>query len=605
VWPEAIGKEVLTMSLVIGDEQIRMISSTLDKAESALHDEVDQLSEQVTEVTGVTGQLDATLKDLLNMGTSSLDAEAQILLTGLSDTLNELEAKLKPDLEQAEYALTSVTQETHNRIGELVGQIEDSVVDAGVRFKPTADHMLDRAAWNTLTIGAGLLLLLGLIVAVALVIASKGWPGGIGGLIAVFLLLLFVLLAGALTFVPAAKELALKFVRREAPSYIIPPTPEIFNVDPNPVRLGTYEPLPEINIHGVHLAPHGASPVVTIDGTAMEIHGAGDHQITVALPVEAPSWNAGEPPPDSAPRRRTRQMTLTYPDRTTVGFPLPFEWIQESPVPEPAEIVITPDPAFGLGSPVATRDIVHPKATIQNVGGTPSKPFQLTWVPEPGGVQITATVPSIPPGASLHTYAFFPNGYTYRTSGTFETELHSNSREMDPTTPAMWQAEVEVQPALAPPAPDPVLVAAQAVFRTWDDDKRQGKVVNVGIWDVPPEENPNDQAQDLAAWLAWIQQHRALDGQDAGEFYPEGSTVHLALGLSTDFAGRPVTKSKLQQYLVRVAFSGEPAKDEWHFDLSLRLAFSDDSEPKMIDFGSGVLSPDRPNLERYFMPFEL
>jgi hypothetical protein len=176
---------------------------------------------------------------------------------------------------------------------------------------------------------------------------------------------------------------------------------------------------------------------------------------------------------------------------------------------------------------------------------------------------------------------------------------------VDPTTPGFWQAEVEVRPAPAPLAPDPVLLAAQAVFRTWDDDKKQGKVVNVGIWDVPPEANPNDPALDPGAALEWILQHRALDGQDEGEFYPEGSTVHLALGVSTNFAESPVTKSKLQQYLVRVAFAGGPGNDEWHFDLSLRLAFSDDSEPKTIDFGSGVLSPDRPSLERYFMPFEL
>jgi ElaB/YqjD/DUF883 family membrane-anchored ribosome-binding protein len=573
VRPKAISKEVLTMSLIIGDEQIRMVSSTLDKAEGALDDEVNQLSEKVTEVTG---QLDATLKDLLNMGTSNLDTQAQTLVTGLSNTLTELEAKLKPDLEQAEYALTSVTQETHNRIGELVGQLEDSVVDAGVRVKQPADHILDRAAWNILTIGAGLLLLLGLLIAVASVIASKSWPGGIGGLIAAFLLLLFVLLAGALTFVPAAKELALKFVHRETPNDLIPPTPEIFNVDPNPVPLGAFEP-PEIDIHGVHLTPRGTSPVVTIDGTVMEIRGAGDHQITLALPVEVRSQDVAESPHGSA-ARRTRQLTLTYPDRTTVGFPLTFERIPESPAPEPAEIVITPeDLAFGIGSPVATRDIVHPKATIQNVGGTPSAPFQLTWVPEPGGMQITSTVPSIPPGASLLTFTFFPNGYTYRTGGTFETELHSNSREMDPTTPGIWKGEVEVRPA---PTlwPNPVLTAAQAIFRTWDDDKRQGSKLSVEI----------RIDQDHCAWR----------GEDMGEFYPEGSIVQLAMHLCQS---EPVTKSQLPGSVVRVAFDTQTSgNDEWHFDLSLRLAFADDPEPKTIDFGSGVLTPDRPVLERQF-----
>jgi len=44
--------------------------------------------------------------------------------------------------------------------------------------KQPADHILDRLAWNTIAVGAGLILLIGLIITVATFIGAKGWRPG-------------------------------------------------------------------------------------------------------------------------------------------------------------------------------------------------------------------------------------------------------------------------------------------------------------------------------------------------------------------------------------------------------------------------------------------
>ncbi len=565
------------MDLLIGNDQINMIGSLVGKTQGGLHHDLRQLS---GEMSDALNQLDANLRDLLDSGMNRLDTEAQTVTTGLLNGLGDFEAKLKPDIEQVEQALSTAIQEVHNHAGEVVGQIEDSVVDIGARIQPPADHIFDRAAWNTISVGAGLLLLLGLFVAGAAVIQAKGWPEGIGGLIAAVLLLAFVCLAGALTFFPPAKELVLKFVRKVTVVPTIPPTPEIFSVDPDPVIIVRTR---EIRIHGVHLTPGGIRPAIAIDGRNADIRGAGHSQIVVAIPM-----------PDDEPRElaqpHTVQLTLTYPDGTAVGYPLRLARTSTSPELQPAEIVIS-GITFDPPSPVATQNIVHPTVTLENRGGTPSKPFQLIWMPTPGRARITATIPPIAADSQPHAFTF-PNGYTFRSGGTFETEISSNSSEMGCNQPYK-RSYIVVESV--PQASYPVLRRAVAVFRSWDDGKEADTKLVVTLLDQSSQDNPYNplDPSQYQNYVHWFIEHAVARGEDDGLKFANGLTQEFDLDIPQLTPG---TSPKFPGFVSVTIVP--PSNDTWRFDYSLRLTFSDDPEPRTIDFGSAELDNNHTHLER-------
>ena len=559
--------------LLIDSGHILMIGEIIKKTQDGVNEDLKQLVSN--QLGDVVGGVESTLKGVVNVAMARLDTEKQDIATQLSNQLDTASAGIKQDIDQAQAALSETTQTLHNQVGELVGQIEDSVIDAGIRIKQPADHILDRLAWNTIAVGAGLILLIGLIITVATFIGAKGWPSGVGGVIAAVLLLIFVLLAAALAFLPAAKELLLKFVDKDTQVPAIPPSPEIFSIDPNPVIVHRTN---EINICGVHLNPAGVRPTVTINGMNAVIRGAGDYQITVATP---------EFPIEGLEQPRTVQLTLTYPDKTTVGFPVRLQRPADAPTYKPAELVLH-DSTFDPDQPQMTKDICHASLTITNQGETTSKPFQLTWKPTPGDMQITATVPAIPADSQPHPF-IFPTGYTYPTWGDFSTEISSNSTEMGNNRPFV-RCPIHVR--ALDPQDSPLLQMATVIFRSWDDGKNPDTAVSVKI--LPPLQP----GEDPTVWLATKYISMGMSGN--GEEYCAGLTTEMDLSSPST-----ITKAQLSNYLVVITFAvphGFEKHDTWRFDWSLRLIFSDKPEPITIDFDSEEMTEGREILSRVIPP---
>ena len=401
--------------------------SVIDRAQGGVHEEIDHVHDSAVDLIKTTT---ADVQQVLDSSMNTLDIKSQNLALGLSGTLDDLNANIDQRMDQAQGLVTDSTQTTHNRLGELVAQLEGSLVDLGATVRRPLDHTLDRLAWNAITVGAILLLLVGLIVIVAAAIAAKGWPGGFAGLIAGVLGLVFVAGGVALGFVPAAKGLALKFILKESPAPNIPPTPEIFNLEPDPVPIDD-SAVTEVRIHGVHLTPGGNRPAATIGGQSVEIRGAGEYEITVALQV-VPGFNYLQQPSGSGYHVATTQLALAYPGNITVGCPIRIRLGQAPADPEPAKLTLG-QLVFTNDHPKARQDIVHAKITVTNSGQSPSKPFQLIWHPMPGGHQIAATIPPIEAGAPL-TF-MFPEGYVYMSPGTFISEVISKSSEMSSNPP--------------------------------------------------------------------------------------------------------------------------------------------------------------------------
>jgi hypothetical protein len=400
--------------------------SVVDRAQGGVHEEIDHVHDKALDLIETTT---AEVQRVLDSNLNTLDIKSQNLTLGLSGSLEDLNDNIDQRIDQAQDLLTDSTQTTHNRVGELVAQLEDSLVDLEATVRRPLDHIVDRLAWNAITVGAILLLLLGLIVIVAAAIAAKGWPGGFAGFIVGLLGLVFVAGGVALGFVPAAKGLALRFLLKESPVPNIPPTPEIFNLDPDPVAIdGSADT--EVRVHGVHLTPGGVRPAATIGGVSVEIRGAGNYEITVALPK--PGLTHLQQPGGPGYHIVTTQLALAYLGNITVGCPIRLKLGEAAADPEPARLTLG-DLYFTNDQPTARLDFVHAMITITNGGQAPSKPFQLIWQPIPGGHQIAATIPPIKAGTPL---AFtFPEGYVYMSPGTFTSEVVSKSSEMSTNAP--------------------------------------------------------------------------------------------------------------------------------------------------------------------------
>jgi hypothetical protein len=386
---------------------------------------------------------------------------------------------------------------------------------------------MDRLAWNAITVGAILLLLLGLIVIVTAAIVAKGWPGGFAGLIAGLLGLVLVAGGVVLGFVPAAKELALRFLLKESPVPSIPPTPEIFNLDPDPAAVGG-SPDTEVRIHGVHLTPGGVRPAATIGGQSVVIRGAGDYEITVTPPM--PGVTQLQPPGGPGVHIVTTQLALAYPGNITVGCPIRLKFGEPAADPEPARLALG-ELFFTNDQPTARQDFVHAKITITNGGQAPSKPFQLIWQPMPGGRQIAAIIPPIEAGTPL-TFTF-PEGYVYMSPGTFTSEVVSKSSEMS-TNPPYVDRKITVKPAVgveperksemfqvtavaAGDATSPQTTDINFVFTIqdgWQIDRSKGDLAHEGI----------------SLYVDHDRDYHSKDQLCAYNYYPESDTTVRVVG---------------------------------------------------------------------------
>lgn len=480
-----------TLTSLLGlDDLARQTANRIDQAlaiaQGALHDELEQLH---ADVTDIINQLNITYKDLLNVSISSLDTETQRVATLLSNQLQNIIHQIDSSIKDAPAALLTVVQSTRTQLSQLTAQLEASLANVIAFTTSSVTYILDRAAWNTIGTGAVLILLAGIAIILVVVVKTKGWPTGPGGVIAGFLLVLFIVGGSALSFVPTVKAQALKAVGKGMEVPTIPLVPRIFELAPNPVILGQTT---ELNILGTHLILDGETPVVTIDGVEAAIRATGEERITVAVPTEGQS--------------RTVQLTLTYTlNKQSVGEPL--ELRAPTPIPQPALISLT-NFNFSPSNPIATRDIVYATVTVTNSGDLPSNEFTLTWIPMPGQGTYTATITSLTAHETRNVT--IPQGFTYPQGGVFSTSVQSNSTQMG-SNPTALSGQIIVQ--TPPPIPPPIPITTSEVFTvnayaassavgecksidttrqfstTWTIDRSQGDPGHPGISEISNDSN--------------------------------------------------------------------------------------------------------------------
>jgi ElaB/YqjD/DUF883 family membrane-anchored ribosome-binding protein len=511
---------------------LNQIDQAMTKAQGIVHEELDHLHAQVSDIIN---QLESTYKDVLNVTISSLDTETQRLAVQLSNMLDDVNTRINQDIDHAQDALARTLQQARVDIGNVVSQLEGSLSRLIVQVTDSAVFVLDRAAWNTLGIGAVALLLLGLIIIPAVIISAKGWPKGLGGWIAALLVITFLAVGSLLAFVPAAKAQALKLAGKgkEAPTVAV--QPQVFDVTPDPVILGRTQ---DLIVEGVHLAPKGTLPAVTLGGKP-EVVAGGDMNLKIALPTT----------PDS----RTMQLRLIFSDNTSFGAPVTFATM--TPVPAPAQVVMS-DFRLNPDNPTAQIEVVHASVRIANRGGTASKPFVITWTPQPGGMQETRTIQSLPPNSAPQLFEI-ADGNIYERSGTFQTEMRSSTLE-NGANPVSLTQMVTVNKY------DPVLQSASVTFITDMASRPAPSVLDIIISSAGGEN------------LAFVPAPLAtFDANHPGEV--------------TLFFKRTVTRSDLANGSITLSYFPVPNNlPPWIFHWSLKLNFAQ-LAPQTLNFGPTTL----------------
>jgi ElaB/YqjD/DUF883 family membrane-anchored ribosome-binding protein len=441
--PKPAGALSLTSLLGVDDlahKTLNQINQVINNTQGGLHDELSALSSQVS---GIINQLEGTYKDLLNVSLNGLDVTVQQFATTLANELDDINTKINQDINNAQQALQTVIRDARNQIGATMSQFEDSANNIIVLTTQSTVFVLDRAAWNVIGVAAVIILLIGLLAIPLLIILEKGWPKGIGGLIAGVLVVAFVAVGALLAFVPNAKAQALKALSKgnEVPTIVA--APQIFDTVPNPVYLGQTN---EITINGVHLIVDGQQPVVTINGVNAAIRGSGANQITVAAPRSGQS--------------QTVQLMLSYNNgQQTVGVPI--QLIVPTQTPSPALIFIS-NYYVSPSNPVAGSTIVNAYVTVANRGGLVSQQFNIVWSPD-SNIVLNIHVPALNPNASQQ---FTSGPYTYPHAGSYSTQITSGSNQMGSTALLNYAVTVQAPTATPTRTPGPPITISSGLVDT-------------------------------------------------------------------------------------------------------------------------------------------
>ena len=421
----------LTSLLGIDDlahKTLNQIDQVINNTQGALHDELSNLHSQVSDIVN---QLETTYKDLLNVSLNSLDATIQQFATTLANQLDDINTKINQDITNAQQALIGLIQNARAQLGITMSQFQDSASKIIVLTTESTVFVLDRAAWNTIGVGAVLILLIGLLIIPVVLIWRKGWPLGIAGIVTGILVVLFVVVGALLAFVPSAKAQALKAVGKGTEAPTIEVVPQIFDALPNPILLGQTH---EITIDGVHLILNQTQPVVTINGTVAAIRAAGENQIVITAP--------------SSGADGTVQLKLAYNNgQQTVGIPITLR--RPTATPSPAQILMS-NFYVSPSNPVAGSTIVNAYVTATNQGGITSQQFDIVWTPLPN-TTFNIHVPALNPGTAQQ---FSSSTYTYPHDGTFPGLVRSSSTQMG-NNPTVLTNTVIVKTPTPTPTPTP------------------------------------------------------------------------------------------------------------------------------------------------------
>ena len=109
----------------------------------------------------------------------------------------------------------------------------------------------------------------------------------------------------------------------------------------------------------------------------------------------------------------------------------------------PAKLTIT-NPSFSPAAPKATKDTVTLKVTVSNTGGSPSREFTITWIPDPFQAQpFSATPGRLQAGDSVDVSL---GGYVFQRGGRIESTVAlSNGGEVQ-----IYPIEVAPPPVTRP-----------------------------------------------------------------------------------------------------------------------------------------------------------
>jgi len=265
----------------------KILGNNVDDILDGAGDLVDQLSDETKEllatvrgeVDGLLDQVSDTFQDNLNYAVDELDTFTSNKISEVANLIGDVNDYVEDTVNLVSSSAEEILKSFQQKLNQTIKEIEKTLSNLIFEVGQTATFVLHRATYNVLTVTSWGLLGVGLIV-IIVTLARNGIPSGLGGILFLILMGLFVGLFGAISLIPNFRKWVMKYTglglsgelkQREA-------TPHIFRIDPMVIKLGKTL---ELEVMGYDLLHKDAQPNVEIGGQAVGIKAFSNEKIVV------------------------------------------------------------------------------------------------------------------------------------------------------------------------------------------------------------------------------------------------------------------------------------------------------------------------------------
>lgn len=395
----------------------------------------------VTELNGLIDTLSRTYQDNLNITLNSLDVLTRDKLLEVEQVIDRVNRAIQDDILLASAEAKNVIREAREQLALAAASLEENVKNIIVVGGETAVFIIDRAFYDLITLVAIILLAVGLLVFVWSLFRHRIPEGGIGRTLLLIFMVAYVIILGALAFVPQVRAFVMTNtglgLKQRLEKEELVGQPRLLRIIPSDIVIGQAN---ELQLWGTSLLPAGATPAARVGARSMPIVASSDRQIVLNVASLNSETSGG-----------SRDVVLTYPDGKEARDVVRL--IRLTPTPVPPDLTIT---TFTL-SPASpqVRDNVTATITVRNLGG-PAGASRLKWLPCADLTQAVAALPV--PALGAGEQRTFTLNFAYTSARTCQSlaiidELNTVAESNEANNQASRSITIRPEPTATPVPP--------------------------------------------------------------------------------------------------------------------------------------------------------
>ena len=322
-------------------------------------------------ILGMVNAIEAKGERFLDLAISDVDGQVQGALRGFERLLNNAQTIISTTTNQIDTLVRAQIDNLANQIDAQRAAFENTAQHLITQGGVLGTYLMEQGAHYTiglLALGIGLL---GLVAIIASIVRAHGLPKGLVGGFVFALIVLFIVVSGAVLFVPDARAAAIQGLR--GPSLAqrldaVTTNAVIFRTDPRQIVLGGASSR-ELRVIGDDLEPNGERPSASIGNQPASVIASSNSEVVLDV-------GSLPPLPNSSNEVILSYLTATSRPSIVVQFTTPTPTTRPL---TPADLVID---SFSIspGDPnIGTA--VTASFTIINRGEAAAGSFRLQWKP--------------------------------------------------------------------------------------------------------------------------------------------------------------------------------------------------------------------------------